>query len=77
MPRKKKTPSVIEEDGKKVIPEQITDSGIVIPKIEIRESWNVHDIFGNYVRTYDIETHGEEASKLADNFAKKIHGSVR
>ena len=36
--------------------------------------WDVFDRFGNFVRTYTLEIHGERAGELADMFAGKIGG---
>ena len=38
---------------------------------------DIFDKNGNYVRTYDIETHGENFKELANRYAKKIDGKVK
>ena len=40
------------------------------------ESFKVFDNTNTFIRTYDTETHGEDAGKLAKQFAKKIGGKI-
>ncbi|MEW6126734.1 MAG: hypothetical protein AB1757_06825 [Acidobacteriota bacterium] len=44
---------------------------------EAKTSFDVYTRDGGYVRTYSLEDHGEDAEKLANQFAGKIGGSVR
>jgi len=44
---------------------------------DLAKSWAVHDKRGAFVRTYSVEVHGENADKLAEQFASKIGGSVK
>ena len=46
-------------------------------KVEGAESVDVFDKDGQFVRTYDVETHGEEMVELAEEYARKIGGSVK
>jgi len=46
-------------------------------KIEVVSKANVYNKNGNFVRTYDEETHGEDFKELADQYAKKIGGKVK
>jgi len=51
-----------------------------VEKVEKVKKITRADIFdknGNYVRTYDIETHGENFKELANRYAKKIDGKVK
>ena len=54
--------------AKDVIPE--------VPKV-IKESFDVFDEKGMFIRTYSVEVHGEEAGELAEGYALKINGSVK
>ena len=51
-----------------------------VEKVEKVKKITRADIFnkdGNYVRTYDIETHGENFKEMAHEYAKKIGGKVK
>jgi hypothetical protein len=45
-------------------------------KKEKKTSFDVHNSDGGYVRTYSVEEHGEDAEKLANQYAGKIGGKV-
>ena len=44
---------------------------------EAKTEFAVYTSAGGYVRTYSLADHGEDAEKLAHQFAGKIGGSVR
>lgn len=44
---------------------------------EVKVSFDVYNSSNGYVRTYSLEDHGEDAEKLAHQYAGKIGGSVR
>jgi hypothetical protein len=48
------------------------------PKVsqETKTSFDVHNRDGGFVRTYSVELHGEDAEKLANQYAGKIGGKV-
>ena len=49
-------------------------------KVEKAEEITKVDVFdkdGSYIRTYDIETHGENFKEMAHEYAKKIGGKVK
>jgi hypothetical protein len=76
MPRAKKVEAVqeaVEEVKPVVVPTVTTESGAEVEKTE----FEVYNSSGGYVRTYSLELHGEDAEKLAHQFAGKIGGSVR
>ena len=43
----------------------------------VKPAFDVYNQSGSLVRTYTIENHGEDAGKLANEYANKIGGSVK
>lgn len=77
MPRGKKKESVEELDAK--IDEALAED-VTTPVFETdaaKTEFEVYNSSGGYVRTYSLELHGENAEKLAHQYAGKIGGSVR
>ena len=46
-------------------------------KVEGAEALDVFDANGQFVRTYSVELHGEKTVEYAEQFAKKIGGTVK
>ncbi len=44
---------------------------------KVKASFDIYTPGGGFVRTYSLEDHGEDAEKLANQYASKIGGSVR
>lgn len=54
-----------------------TTENIEEEKVKLVTKTKVYDKYGNYVRTYDKETHGKDFKNLAVDYAKKISGKIR
>lgn len=71
-------PEVVEpsEPSSEVEPEAEPE---VVPEVVSSsvKGWSVHDLKGEFVRTYTLVLHGERAEALAHQFAGKINGSVK
>jgi hypothetical protein len=52
---------------------------VIEPKIEkeVKTEFSVFTEQGDFVRTYSVEVHGNEADKLAEMYALKINGQVK
>jgi hypothetical protein len=72
----------------KVAPEPETVAGVTntgAPEVQasetsapnVKTSFDVYDVNGVVVRTYSLEEHGEDAEKLANQYANKIGGKIR
>lgn len=48
-----------------------------VGKVEGAEAVDVFDKDGQFVRTYDVELHGERMVEYAEEYAKKIGGTVK
>jgi hypothetical protein len=71
-----------EEVGLPVVEEMIPETeeaaeAEMMPAKPSKTSFDVHASDGGYVRTYSVELHGEDAEKLAHQYAGKIGGTVR
>jgi hypothetical protein len=84
MPRKKKeeigTLTVTSSEGLKLTttPTPSNESVVVATPFSVdKTSFDVHTAQGGYVRTYTVEIHGEDAEKLANQYASKIGGTVK
>ncbi len=67
MPRKK----VI-----KPIEEKIEEPKVEAPK-EAKTEFSVYNAQGDFIRTYSVEIHGENAGELAQGFSNKINGKIK
>lgn len=47
------------------------------PKKAKKTSFDVYNAGGTLIRTYSVENHGKNAEGLAEEYAKKISGSVK
>lgn len=82
MPRKKKIETTTEHIANKLLENAIENTQkVVVAKsittMEAKTSFDVLNSSGGYVRTYSVEMHGENAEKLAHQYAGKIGGSIR
>jgi len=76
MPRGRPRNQPIDESTE-VSADEMTLSDEVSSDEDSKESWDVMNKYGVYIRTYTLEVHGSNASGLALQFAQKIGGSVK
>jgi diaminopimelate decarboxylase len=76
MPKKK----VIAAEAAPETPVEETKPEAVEPKAQKKTKQTSFDVInagGTFIRTYSAEDHGEEAEDLANQYAKKIGGTVK
>jgi len=65
-----------EEVKNEVETEVVVEETVKKEKVDAKFIFPVVNSTGQIVRTYTVEIHGEDAGKLANQFATKIKGEV-